>query len=345
MLRVGIVGLGFMGWVHWLVYKRLAGIEVVAICEQDAVRRGGDWRSIRGNFGPPGEMVDLSKIRVFDSLDRMLSEGDVDLVDICLPPSLHSEAVLVSLDAGKHVFCEKPMALTVADCEKMVDRARQVNRRLYVGHVLPFFPEYSVARQAVRSGEYGRLLGGTFKRVISDPKWLKDFYNPARIGGPLIDLHIHDAHFIRLLFGMPRRALSRGRVRGGVVSYCNSLLEFDDPTIVVSCVSGVIDQQGRPFNHAFELHFERATIQFEFAAFADKSESMPLKILTENGDVIRPALIATDDIAGFVAEIEEVKACILGNRDSEILGGELARDALIISQMQSEAVFSGAKSE
>ncbi len=341
MLRVGIVGLGFMGWVHWLVYKRISGIEVVAICEQDPVRRSGDWRSIRGNFGPPGEQVDLSKICVFDSLDKMLSEGEVDVVDICLPPNLHCEAVLKALDAGKHVFCEKPMALNVADCETMVSRSRQVGRRLFVGHVLPFFPEYSVALQAVRSGDYGRLLGGTFKRLISDPKWLNDFYDPTRIGGPLIDLHVHDAHFIRLLFGMPRRALSRGRLRGSVVSFCNSLLEFDDPTIVVSCVSGVIDQQGRPFNHAFELHFERATLQFEFASFADKSESMPLKILTDKGAVIRPAIIAADDIAGFVAEIEEVKACILGDRDSDILGGELARDAIIICQMQSQAVLRG----
>jgi predicted dehydrogenase len=173
MLRVGIVGLGFMGWIHWLVYKRVPGIEVVAICEQDPVRRTGDWRSIRGNFGPPGEQVDLAKIRVFDSLDAMLEEGGLDLVDICLPPSLHSEAVLKSFDAGNHVFCEKPLALNVADCEAMVARAKQVVRRLLVGHVLPFFPEYSLARQTVQSGKYGRLLGGNFRRVISDPTWLK----------------------------------------------------------------------------------------------------------------------------------------------------------------------------
>ena len=50
-----------------------------------------------------------------------------------------------------------------------------------------------------------RLLGGHFLRVISDPLWLKDFYDPHRVGGPLVDLHVHDAHFIRLLFGMPQR--------------------------------------------------------------------------------------------------------------------------------------------
>ncbi len=339
MLRVGIVGLGFMGWIHWLVYKRVPGIEVVAICEQDPVRRSGDWRTIRGNFGPPGELVDLKKIRVYDSVDRLLGDGELDLVDICLPPSLHCEAVLKSLDAGIHVFCEKPLALNVTDCEIMVARAKQVSRRLWVGHVLPFFPEYSFARQAVQSGEYGRILGGTFKRVISDPTWLKDFYDPQRIGGPLVDLHVHDAHYIRLLFGMPKRALSRGRTRNGVVSYCNSILEFADPTMAVSCISGVIDQQGRPFNHGFEIHLERATLQFEFASFKDRTESMPLKILTDQGDVVRPSLFAGDDIAGFVAEIEEVNRCMIADRDSEILCGELARDAIQISQMQADAVL------
>lgn len=339
MLRVGIVGLGFMGWIHWLVYKRLPGIEVVAICETDPVRRTGDWRSIRGNFGPHGEQVDLSKVRVYESIDRMLSEGGLDLVDICLPPSLHCDTVLRALDAGHHVFCEKPMALHVADCDRMVARANAAQRRLFVGHVLPFFPEYSFARETVRSGAYGRLLGGTFKRVISDPQWLKDFFDPNRIGGPLIDLHVHDAHFIRLLFGMPVRTRSRGRTRNGVVSYCNSLLEFADPAITVNCISGVIEQQGRPFNHGFEIHMERGTLQFEFASFQDRSESMPLKLLTDRGDVIRPALFAADDIAGFVAEISEVMQCLATDRDSEILGGQLARDAIGICHLQASAVL------
>jgi predicted dehydrogenase len=339
MLRVGIVGLGFMGWIHWLVYKRVPGIEVTSICEQDEVRRRGDWRRIRGNFGPPGEIVDLSRVRVFETLDQMLADGQFDVVDVCLPPSLHCDAVIRSLGAGKHVFCEKPMALNVADCERMVDSARAANRRLFIGHVLPFFPEYSAARYAVQSGKFGRLLGGTFKRVISDPTWLNEFYDPERIGGPLIDLHVHDAHFIRLLFGMPRRAISRGRTRNGVVAYCNSLLEFEDPGVVVSCVTGVIDQQGRPFTHGFELHLEQATLQFEFAALADKSELMPLKFLRADGRVERPTIFAGDDIAGFVAEIEEVKGCLVADCDSAILGGNLARDAIVICQMQAQAVL------
>ena len=339
MLRVGIVGMGFMGWIHWLAYRRVPGTRVVAICETDPVKRSGDWRGIRGNFGPPGERTDLTGLATCESLETMLRRGGIDLLDVCLPPSLHEEAVIAGLEAGCDVLCEKPMALTPAACDAMVAAAARTRRRLFVAHVLPFFPEYAAARAVIDRGTYGRLLGGTFKRVISDPHWLKDFYDPTRIGGPLIDLHVHDAHLIRLLFGMPKNANSRGRLRGAVVSYCQSLFEFDDPTLVVSAVSGVITQPGRPFNHAFELHLERATMQFELAAFTDQSERLPLKILTDGGEILRPEMPAGDDLAGFVDEISEVAACLATGRPSPVLAGDLARDAILICHMQSESVF------
>jgi hypothetical protein len=100
----------------------------------------------------------------------------------------------------------------------------------------------------------------------------------------------------------------------------------------------VINQQGRPFNHGFEWHMEKGTIQFEFAAFADGAETMPLKILTADGGVERPLRENSDELAGFVAEIEEVRSCVTADRDSDILGATLARDAIAICQMQAEAV-------
>ncbi len=337
MLKVGIVGLGFMGWIHWLSYKQVAGVKVVAICETDPTKRTGDWTSIQGNFGPPGEKVDLSDIQVFDNVDSMLSECDLDFVDVCLPPSMHRPATVKSLDHGKHVFCEKPMAVSLDDCDQMVAAAQRNNRLLMVGHVLPFFPEYTQARAVIDSGEYGRLLGGTFRRVISDPTWLSNFYDAEIVGGPLIDLHVHDAHLIRMLFGMPTQLDCVGRFRGDVVQYCNTVYRFDDPNLVVSSVSGVVEQQGRPFNHGFELHFESATMQFEFAAFADQAESMPLKLLTPDDQVERPELVSESDIDGFKAEIQEVVESVSQNKQSEILSGHLAKDAIRLCHLQTES--------
>ena len=62
-LRVGIAGIGFMGWIHYLAYRKAPGVEVAAICTRDKKKLAGDWRGIRGNFGPPGEKVDVSGMK------------------------------------------------------------------------------------------------------------------------------------------------------------------------------------------------------------------------------------------------------------------------------------------
>ena len=338
MLRVGIVGIGFMGWIHWLAYKKVSGVEVVAICESDAKKLAGDWTDIQGNFGPPGEQVNLSEIATYDSIDTFLADANVDLIDICLPPALHPPITIKSLQSGRPVFCEKPMALRLEDCDAMLHAASAANQQLLIGHVLPFFPEYRFARSVIDDSKYGELLGGHFKRVISDPTWISNFYDPNAVGGPLLDLHVHDAHWIRLLFGMPDRVHSRGRMRGDVPEYCATVFEFGDQPFVISSVMGVINQQGRPFTHGFEIHLERATIQFEFAGFSDQGESMPLKLLTEEGDLVRPDLGDGDPVNAFIAEIEEVRDSVTSGSQSAILGGQLARDAIEICQMQAEAL-------
>ncbi|MDA1050424.1 MAG: Gfo/Idh/MocA family oxidoreductase [Planctomycetota bacterium] len=341
MLKVGLAGVGFMGWIHYLAYQKVRGVKLAAICSRDAKKRAGDWRGIQGNFGPPGEQIDVSTIRPYASVDELINDPEIDLIDNCLPPHLHADVSVRALKAGKHVFVEKPMALTAGDCTKMVAAAEKAGKQILVGHVLPYFPEYAHARKVIDSGKYGKVGGGSFKRVISDPLWLKDFYDPQRVGGPLVDLHVHDAHFIRLLFGMPTAVFSQGRMRGEVVEYCNTLFQFADPSLVVNATSGVINQQGRPFTHAYEIHLEKATMHFDFAAFSDAAELMPLKIVTNTGKVIRPDLGDGDPVRGFEGEIHEVVRSIRTGQPSAILSGELARDAIVLCHKQSESVKRG----
>ena len=341
MIRVGVAGIGFMGWIHYLAYQKVRGAEIAALCTRDKKKLAGDWRGIQGNFGPPGTIVDLSGMKTYEKLDELLADPDIDLIDNCLPPHLHADVSVRALKAGKHVFCEKPMALTAADCRRMVTAAAKAGKQILIGHVLPFFPEYAHARKLIDSGRYGKLLGGSFKRVISDPLWLKDFYDPRRVGGPLIDLHVHDAHLIRLLFGMPVSLASHGRMRGQVVEYCDTLFHFEDPTLAVSATSGVIRQQGRAFTHGYEIHLEKATLQFEFAVLADKMEAMPLKVLTATGKVLRPDLGDGDPVRGFEAELKEVIKSVRSGQPSTILGGELARDAIVLCHKQADSVRRG----
>lgn len=338
MLNVGIAGTGFMGWIHYLAYRKTPGVKIAAICDKVPQRLAGDWRDIKGNFGPPGEQIDVSEMKTFTELDEMANCPDLDLIDVCLPPFLHADAAISALRGGKHVFCEKPMSLATGECDRMVEAARAAGRQLFIGHVLPFFPEYAHARQLIATGEYGRLLGGNFKRVISDPMWLRDFYDPQRVGGPMLDLHVHDAHFIRLLFGMPSEVTSQGRMRGEVVDYFDSLFHYADPSLVVRATSGVINQQGREFTHGFEIHLEKATLHFEFAGFKDGPELMPLKVLTADGQVVRPSLGDGNPVGGFEAEISEVVRCVQANQPSAILSGDLARDAIVLCHRQTESV-------
>ncbi len=377
MVRIGIAGIGFMGMIHYLAYQRAGGAKVVALCTRDQKKLRGDWRDIKGNFGPPGQMMDLAGMAKYAEVREMLSDPGIDVVDLCLPPAMHAEATLAALTAGKHVFCEKPIAVSAEDADRMVRAAKSAGRQLLIGHVLPFFPEYDFALRTVQSGQYGRMLGGHFKRIISDPKWLADFYDPQKVGGPVVDLHIHDAHFIRVLCGMPQAVFSTGRTRvagsavagaerrprlvapkdsaaappqapasqapgdavTGVVDFLNTQFLFADPQISVTAASGVTYQQGRAFTHAFEIYLEQATLLFDFAVIDGQGVvAMPLTVLTADDRVLRPELGSGDPVDGFVREINEVTRAIESRQPSPLLDGNLARDALLLCHRQSESV-------
>src|SRR5438270_9583196 len=165
MVRIGIVGIGFMGMIHYLGARKARGAQVTALCSRDAKKLAGDWRGIRGNFGDPGDRVDLGQLKRYERFDDLLADPDVDLVDVCTPPDRHEPMAVAALKAGKHVLVEKPIALEPAAADRMVAAARSAGRLLMVAHVLPFFPEFAFAAWAVRGGAYGALLGAHFKRV------------------------------------------------------------------------------------------------------------------------------------------------------------------------------------
>jgi len=343
MIRVGIAGIGFMGMIHYLSYKKVRGAKVAALCEKNFPERlAGDWRKIKGNFGPQGEMMDLSGIAKYSDYDAMLADPNLDMIDICLPPAAHAPMAIAALKAGKHVLCEKPIALTPADATRMVDAAKKAKKLLSIAHVLAFLPEYNYAYEAAQSGRFGRLLGGRFKRIISDPAWMTDFYDPKKCGGPMLDLHIHDAHFIRLMFGMPKAVHTVGTMRGEVVERFDSQYIFDPPRMV-SATSGVIDQQGRPFTHGYEIYFEKATMMFDFAVLAKgECAATPLTVVTNDGKVLRPKFKGGDPMLdGFAAELTEATRAVQSGKPSPRMDGQLARDAVVLAQKQTESVLRG----
>ncbi len=328
-----------MGMIHYLTWQKIAGVKVVAICSRDPGKRAGDWTAIRGNFGPVGTMMDLSGIKVFDSYDGMLSEDDIDLIDITLPPSMHADASIRALNFGKHVLCEKPLSLDVASCDAIRAAASRANRKLLVAHVLPYFPEYAWALKEVRSGKYGKLLGGSFERVIADPAWLSNYWSAEQIGGPLFDLHVHDAHFIRSLFGMPTKVVTDGSMRGELLEHWHSQFDFQDPDLRVHATSGVIDQPDRPFLHGFEIRMERVSLKFEFAITGGQANySCVPTLLTNDGQVKHPEFGDGDPMLAFESELRHVVDVIAKEAKLGPLDSILARDAIEICQRQLEAI-------
>jgi predicted dehydrogenase len=340
MVRVGILGIGFMGMTHFHAWQQVRQARVTAICTRDAKKRAGDWRGIQGNLGgPAGQQVDLKGIAAYADWHELLADPKVDLVDICLPTSLHAEAAVAALQAGKHVLCEKPLALEPRQAAKMTAAARTSGKLLMAAQVLPYFPEYGYLLQAARIGRYGQLLGGHFKRIISDPLWIKDFFDPRGAGGPVIDLHIHDAHFIRLLCGMPRAVFSTGRWRGEVVSFVSTQFLFDQGQPTITAASGVIDQQGRSFTHGFEVHFEHATLVYDFSVFDNQpTTSVPLTVLERKGKVLRPKLAQGD---AFAAELADAARAVRTGEPPPPLRSEAASDALLLCHLQQQSVRRG----
>jgi predicted dehydrogenase len=335
MVRIGIVGVGFMGMIHYLAARKLKGAQVSAICSRDAKKLAGDWRSIRGNFGPPGQMMDLGAIKKYDRLEKLLADPEIDLVDICNPTHLHPETAIQALKAGKHVLVEKCIALETRDADSMVEAAAKAGKLLMVAHVLPFFPEFAYAAEAIRGQRFGKLQGAHFKRVISKPDWSAEIADASKTGGPAIDLHIHDTHFIGLVCGVPQGVFSTGVLEGDAVQYLTTQYLYNEGGPCVSCSSGALAQKGRPFVHGYEIYLERATLVYE-------SGTTPLTVLHPDSRAEQPKFEGGDDAtAAFTTEIQAAVDGVVSGTLPDLLSGKLARDALVMCHRECESVRTG----
>lgn len=343
MIRIGIVGIGFMGMTHFEGARKLKGARVSAIATRDPKKLAGDWTGIQGNFGPRGGKVDLSKVKKFADYQTLLADPDIDLVDICLPNDQHEQAVLDALSAGKHTIVEKAIALDLKAAERMVAAAAKAKRLLMVAHVLPFFPEFRFAAECIQSGKYGKLRSAHFRRVISKPDWSQDMADIRKTGGPGIDLHIHDNHFIGLTCGVPKAVFSRGILEHGFMQYASTQYLYDDPEKVVSCITGGISAPGLAFAHGYEINLERATLLYEYNTLGGQPVlNRPLTLLTADGKVSHPKLKGgTEWCAAFTAELQAAADGVAAGKAPELLAGTLARDALKLCYLEAKSIASG----
>ena len=334
MVRIGIVGIGFMGKTHWEAAQTVQGGRVEAICTRSEAKLAGDWSSIQGNFGGRGGQVDLSGIRKYRDISEMLSDPEIDLVDICLPTALHKEAAIAAFQAGKHVLLEKPIAVELSDADEMTEAAESADRKFLVGQVLRFWPQFAFLKEALDTGRYGKLLGGNFKRIISAPNrsdsWLAGL---PKSGGPGIDLHIHDADFLNHLLGMPDALFSTGILAADrFAEYVSTQYLYEERGISISCQSGAAARRGRPFEHGYEAYFEEAT-----AAHSSSWDPPVVRVITDGGaEEVQPP--ETD---GFAQEIQYAVDCIANDEEPTLLSGRSARDSLALCWKEIESIQTG----
>lgn len=145
----------------------------------------------------------------FESLDALLESSDV--IDVCAPTHLHRQFTEIAAKAGKHVICEKPIALTTLDGEAMITACEQAGVRLFIAMVVRFFPQYQRAWEVVKSGGIGPPSVARFSRISYPPSGRGDnwFADEARSGGMLLDLMIHDFDAARWFSGEVKRVYAQ----------------------------------------------------------------------------------------------------------------------------------------
>jgi myo-inositol 2-dehydrogenase/D-chiro-inositol 1-dehydrogenase len=182
-LRVGLIGAGLMGRTHARAWAAVPGALVAMYVPDDVARK----------------LARRHRLQECESLEELFAQTDA--VDLCTPTATHLPLTLAAASAGRHVLCEKPAALTLEDAVSMRDACERAGVRLFVAHVLRFFPQYRAARDRVVAGEIGIPRVLRLSRVSTPPtqgSWLLD---EAQSGGVPLDLMLHDLDYARWIAG------------------------------------------------------------------------------------------------------------------------------------------------
>ncbi len=310
-IRVGIIGLGFMGTTHFRIYQNNDKSEVVAVADVNEDKLKGDWSSVIGNIGggDNSKPVDMMGIKTYtDGLD-LIKDPTIDVVDICAPTFLHKKYISAALEASKHVICEKPIARTSAEAEEIVQIAKNSEKFLMIGMCIRFWPEYQYAYKAIKSSALGKVVSATFKRVspnISGDAWNNWFMNSANSGGALLDLHIHDVDFARYLFGRPKTVTAFGlrgfRTDSGLDQVVARFEYVDGPLVTLE--GGWAPAKGTPFEMSFQIICEKGTIRLSESGF---------KIIYESGKIEEPTPASVNEPTGWHVELDYFLDCVKNN--------------------------------
>ena len=161
-----------MGVTHIKAYRKLADVKVAAICDAVRLPEDGDFSKISGNVGDTDPLkLDMTQVKAYKDLNDLLANPEIDLVDLCVPTLAHPKLAVLSLQAGKHVVCEKPLARTSAQARQIVEAAAIAKGFFMPAMCIRFWPEYALVKEAITQQTYGKVQAARFRRVSSPPAW------------------------------------------------------------------------------------------------------------------------------------------------------------------------------
>jgi len=330
-VKVGCVGIGFMGKAHFGIYKEHPNAEVVAIADVDEAKLSGEWSKIGGNIeDPSAKKVDLSGIKTYKDADQLIEDPNVDLVDITLPTFLHFRYVMKALESKKHVLCEKPVALTVQEADRIVATSNRSKGKFMVAQCIRFWPEYEYLAQIIRGKKYGRVKSAVFKRRSTAPTWgwQNWLMNSKRSGGAVLDLHIHDTDYINCIFGIPKKVESAGMTGpSGGIDHIVTNYDFGK-SMLVSAEGGWAFHGSYPFEMAYTVVFDKGTVEFS------SSQSPTVKVYSSGGKVETPAIA---NGTGYSREIDYFLTCITKNQKPKVVTPKDARNAVLVVRAEEKS--------
>jgi predicted dehydrogenase len=322
-MRIAVIGLGFMGSTHLKALKNVPEAQLVAVVSSDEKKLSGDLSNIQGNIGGPGEVMDFSRVKKYHTVSEALADPDIEAVDICLPTDQHARVTLAALRAGKHVLVEKPMALDGAGADEMLAEARRNGRVLMTGQVLRFIHAYRKTAEMVKSRALGAVRSALFRRRCAAPAWSEWLANPAKSGGGVFDLLIHDVDFCVHLFGKPAAVSATGyedMARGIDLI----LASFHYPGMGTVAISGGWHHpKAYPFSMEFTVVADGGTLDYS-------SEGRPLALYRADGE---KQAVDASDADWFTEELRYFVDCAANGRKPELCPPEESALAVKLARL------------
>ena len=268
-MKVGLVGLGFMGSMHLSNYLKMAknnvDIEFTAICDSDPNKlKSGSLA--KGNIDTGIDSLNFSAYKCYTNMEEMIKSENLDYVDLCIPTYLHAPMAVKAMEMGVNVFCEKPMARTSAECAQMIDTAKRTGKKLMIGHTLRYWDAYVYAKECIDKNTFGKCTGAYFYRGGETPVWSWENWllNSERAGGCLLDQHVHDVDTIVWMFGLPEAVSTIGKniVPGSGYDIVSTNYSYGDKVINAQD-DWTINGKGYGFKMLFRMNFEKGALVFE----------------------------------------------------------------------------------